>query len=68
MKRIIIIDAGSTGSRVHVFTFEREAGRAEYQLEKDDAKDVEPGLSSFGTDAEKAAMVEKYHFATSKEF
>ncbi|XP_075252199.1 ectonucleoside triphosphate diphosphohydrolase 6-like isoform X4 [Convolutriloba macropyga] len=51
---VIIIDAGSTGSRIHVFSL-KEAGMDGYKLLKDDFYPLEPGLSSYGKDPKKAA-------------
>jgi len=51
---VIIIDAGSTGSRIHVFTLQ-EAGLDGYKLVKDDFYPLEPGLSSYGKEPKKAA-------------
>ncbi|XP_063718046.1 ectonucleoside triphosphate diphosphohydrolase 6-like isoform X2 [Symsagittifera roscoffensis] len=52
---VIIIDAGSTGSRIHVFTL-KEAGSDGYKLIKDDFYPLEPGLSSYGKDPKQAAQ------------
>lgn len=49
----IVIDAGSSGSRVHAFKFNRNAGGSE--LDIDNFKQLKPGLSSFNEDAEGAA-------------
>ncbi len=48
-----MIDAGSTGSRVHVYEF--EIGAAAPVLINETFKMLKPGLSSFKTDAEGAA-------------
>ncbi|AYU77414.1 ATP diphosphohydrolase [Leishmania donovani] len=48
----VVIDAGSTGSRVHVFQYER--GRTGLVLLRERFKRVEPGLSSFATDPDGA--------------
>ncbi|CBZ25018.1 putative nucleoside diphosphatase [Leishmania mexicana MHOM/GT/2001/U1103] len=48
----IVIDAGSTGSRVHVFQYERS--RTGVVLLKERFKRIEPGLSSFTTDPDGA--------------
>jgi apyrase len=48
----VVIDAGSTGSRVHVFKFEGEG--EELTLLDSTFKAIEPGLSSFASDPEAA--------------
>ncbi|CAM42020.1 ATP diphosphohydrolase [Leishmania braziliensis MHOM/BR/75/M2904] len=48
----IVIDAGSTGSRVHVFQYERSSTGVILLRER--FKRIEPGLSSFATDQEGA--------------
>ncbi|CAJ1019914.1 GDA1/CD39 (nucleoside phosphatase) family, putative [Leishmania lindenbergi] len=48
----IVIDAGSTGSRVHVFQYERSSTGVILLRER--FKRIEPGLSSFATDPEGA--------------
>ncbi|KAH8148357.1 uncharacterized protein LAJ45_07458 [Morchella importuna] len=50
----IMIDAGSTGSRVHVYRFNNCGETPE--LENEDFKMIQPGLSSFKEKAEEAAM------------
>lgn len=49
----IVVDAGSTGSRVHIFTFER-SGKS-LQLISDNFKQLKPGLSSYSDQPQKAA-------------
>lgn len=49
-----MIDAGSTGSRVHVYRFNNCGETPE--LENEDFKMIQPGLSSFKEKAEEAAM------------
>jgi len=49
-KYAIVIDAGSTGSRVHVFRFEKRTG----ELVDDTFEQLKPGLSSYEDDAEAA--------------
>ncbi|OZJ05783.1 hypothetical protein BZG36_01293 [Bifiguratus adelaidae] len=49
----IMIDAGSSGSRIHVYRFNNCKGTPE--LEHEEFKMLEPGLSSYGDDAEGAA-------------
>lgn len=50
---VIMIDAGSTGSRIHVYRFNNCGDSPE--LEKEDFKMMQPGLSSFEGDPEGAA-------------
>lgn len=50
----VVIDAGSTGSRVHTFTFDVLEGGV-LELVKDDFLQLKPGLSSYAGDAEAAA-------------
>ncbi|CCX12063.1 Similar to Probable guanosine-diphosphatase; acc. no. Q8TGG8 [Pyronema omphalodes CBS 100304] len=49
----IMVDAGSTGSRIHVYRFNNCGETPE--LENEDFKMINPGLSSFKEDAEGAA-------------
>ncbi|WFD25925.1 guanosine-diphosphatase [Malassezia nana] len=49
----IMMDAGSTGSRIHVYKFNYCQNSPELEFEHFDH--VEPGLSSYGTDPERAA-------------
>ena len=49
----IVIDAGSTGSRVHIFKFLVKGGALELQFDKFDQ--LKPGLSSYADDPPKAA-------------
>jgi apyrase len=49
----IVIDAGSTGSRVHIFKFTEKGGNLQLQYDKFDQ--LKPGLSSFADDPPKAA-------------
>ena len=53
-KYAVVIDAGSTGSRIHVFTFEPREGGA-LRLLKDDFQAIKPGLSSYKDDPTAAA-------------
>ncbi|PVU88232.1 hypothetical protein BB561_005963 [Smittium simulii] len=50
---VLMIDAGSTGSRIHVYKFNNCKNRPE--LEDEVFEQIKPGLSSFGSDAEGAA-------------
>eukprot|EP00955_Chlamydomonas_euryale_P098157 365126-Chlamydomonas_euryale.AAC.5 len=51
----VVLDAGSTGSRVHVFKFE-EGGRAgSLTLLSDTFEQLKPGLSSFADSPREAA-------------
>ena len=54
----IVLDAGSTGSRIHVFKFERRGAGAEAQLSlvSDTFEQLKPGLSSYRDEPEKAAQ------------
>jgi len=49
----IVLDAGSTGSRIHVFKFEQ--GDEGLKLISDTFQQLKPGLSAFADDPEKAA-------------
>ncbi len=49
----VVFDAGSTGSRVHVFKFNLEDGRL--KLQSDTFEQLKPGLSSYADDPAKAA-------------
>uniref|UniRef100_A0A1I8IIU6 Ectonucleoside triphosphate diphosphohydrolase 6 n=1 Tax=Macrostomum lignano TaxID=282301 RepID=A0A1I8IIU6_9PLAT len=52
----IILDAGSTGSRVHVFEFRYQRGRKQpYVLINELFQQVRPGLSAFARDPRRAA-------------
>ena len=52
----VVIDAGSTGTRVHVFTFSRSAFASGGEALRDETfRAIEPGLKSYGGDAEAAA-------------
>ena len=53
-KYAIVFDAGSTGSRVHVFRFDVGAAE-ELQLVDDTFEQLKPGLSSFAKEPEKGA-------------
>jgi len=53
-KYAVVIDAGSTGSRIHVFTFEPREGGA-LRLLNDDFEAIKPGLSSYKDDPTAAA-------------
>ncbi|CCW65458.1 unnamed protein product [Phytomonas sp. EM1] len=48
----IVLDAGSTGSRIHVFVFKKSGN--DLELRSEHFKRVEPGLSSFASDASAA--------------
>ena len=52
----VVLDAGSTGSRVHVFKFELVANKpGELKLISDTFEQLKPGLSSFPDSPEQAA-------------
>ena len=50
----VVVDAGSTGSRVHVFRFSR-GGDGGLALEEDVFRQLKPGLSSYADDPRAAA-------------
>ncbi|GLI70304.1 hypothetical protein VaNZ11_015254 [Volvox africanus] len=52
-KYAIVFDAGSTGSRIHVFKFEQTDG--DLKLISDTFEQLKPGLSSYADDPAKAA-------------
>lgn len=52
---VIVVDAGSSGSRVHVYDFEKCPGSSKPVLLKEHFKMLKPGLSSFKEDFESAA-------------
>ena len=49
-KYAIVFDAGSTGSRVHIFRFEQDTGK----LVDDTFEQLKPGLSSYADEPDKA--------------
>ncbi|KAL8586290.1 hypothetical protein ACOMHN_058670 [Nucella lapillus] len=51
---VIVFDAGSTGTRLHVFTFQKKNGGI--KLNKELFRYITPGLSEFVSDAEKGAL------------
>ena len=51
----VVIDAGSTGSRVHAFEFGVDGAKQELQLLNDHFKQLKPGLSSFAADPKAGA-------------
>lgn len=52
-KYAIVFDAGSTGSRIHVFKFEQDGGQL--KLISDTFEQLKPGLSSYADDPAQAA-------------
>lgn len=50
----IVLDAGSTGSRIHIFKFKQEG--SQLLLQSDGFHQLKPGLSAFPDDPEKAAQ------------
>ncbi|KAG1681046.1 Ectonucleoside triphosphate diphosphohydrolase 5 [Nymphon striatum] len=53
LKYSIIFDAGSTGSRIHIFSFYNDSGN--FLLEKEIFEEVTPGLSSYAKNPIEAA-------------
>lgn len=51
----VVFDAGSTGSRVHVFRFEQAGKNGPLKLKSDTFEQLKPGLSSYADDPAKAA-------------
>mmetsp|Transcript_2213 Transcript_2213/g.2321 ORF Transcript_2213/g.2321 Transcript_2213/m.2321 type:complete len:529 (+) Transcript_2213:1-1587(+) len=51
----IMMDAGSTGSRTHVYKFEKNSNTGDLSLVNEVFEELKPGLSSFGENAEGAA-------------
>ncbi|KAF5924992.1 hypothetical protein HPG69_008667 [Diceros bicornis minor] len=51
----VMFDAGSTGTRVHVFHFTRRPGETPI-LTRETVKALKPGLSAYADDAEKVAV------------
>jgi len=51
----VVIDAGSTGSRVLAFTFHRSLSDRSVKLDREFFDSVKPGLSSFADEPEKGA-------------
>lgn len=49
----IVLDAGSTGSRIHIFKFKRE--NQQLLLQSDGFHQLKPGLSSYADDPQAAA-------------
>lgn len=50
----VIFDAGSTGSRVHIYSFTKSKGQMD--LDEDTFEQLKPGLSAYADDPEKAAQ------------
>lgn len=63
----VVFDAGSSGSRVHVFQF-IPAQHGQHELEIEYFEQLKPGLSSYGQEASAAAdsLTPLLEFATSK--
>lgn len=51
----VVFDAGSTGSRIHVFKFTQGAG-GHLELDSDTFEQLKPGLSSYADDAKAGAQ------------
>lgn len=47
----IVFDAGSSGSRIHVYTWRSGGGAGDFELLSDDLVKTKPGLSSFAAEA-----------------
>ena len=54
-KYAVVIDAGSTGSRVHIFKFSK-TGKGDLELEFDDFDQLKPGLSAYADKPRDAAQ------------
>mgnify|MGYP004707139035 CR=1 FL=1 len=52
---VIVVDAGSSGSRIHVYDFNKCSDSSKPELLKEHFKMLKPGLSSFKEDFESAA-------------
>eukprot|EP00928_Gymnodinium_smaydae_P046149 TRINITY_DN30747_c0_g1_i1.p1 TRINITY_DN30747_c0_g1~~TRINITY_DN30747_c0_g1_i1.p1 ORF type:complete len:442 (-),score=118.50 TRINITY_DN30747_c0_g1_i1:98-1423(-) len=50
----IIFDAGSSGSRIHVYTWRTGGSVGDFELVEDDLRKQKPGLSSFAAEPSKA--------------
>ncbi|CAD5223556.1 unnamed protein product [Bursaphelenchus okinawaensis] len=57
-----VIDAGSTGSRLHLFEFSHDPAQehSPFKLESETFRQTNPGLSSYAADPSKAAASIKY--------
>lgn len=53
---VIVVDAGSSGSRVHVYDFSKCSGNKKPELLQEHFKMLKPGLSSFKKDFKSAAQ------------
>jgi apyrase len=51
----VVIDAGSTGSRVHVFKF-LETNKGDLELKFDEFEQLKPGLSAYADEPKEAAL------------
>ncbi|XP_018429827.1 PREDICTED: ectonucleoside triphosphate diphosphohydrolase 5 [Nanorana parkeri] len=51
----IVFDAGSTGTRIHIYTFHQRAGGSVLELDGEIFESVKPGLSSYANQPEKGA-------------
>uniref|UniRef100_A0A7E4VR02 Nucleoside-diphosphatase mig-23 n=1 Tax=Panagrellus redivivus TaxID=6233 RepID=A0A7E4VR02_PANRE len=65
-----VIDAGSTGTRLHLFEFKHstdETANAPFELVREVFKEVKPGLSAFASHPEKAAASVRVLLTRAKE-
>lgn len=64
----IVIDGGSTGTRIHVFEYKVKDGNLVFDFGKSESMKVNPGLSAYEEDPEKAesAMGELVEFGKSR--
>lgn len=51
----IVFDAGSTGTRIHIYTFHQRAAGSPLELDGEIFESVKPGLSAYANQPEKAA-------------
>jgi len=63
----IVFDAGSTGTRIHIFHFKKEQGGS-LKLVKDIFKKVKPGLSSYADNPDKGVESVKGLLNVAKEY
>lgn len=56
LRYVCIIDAGSVGSRIHIFQFDTDQSRGSVVLVSEEVEEIFPGLSSFAEDPQEAAI------------